>query len=87
MQAQPLPANRDELRGQCRKIVVETSGIDPRTLTVRTRVAELGFDGVGVIELVMAIEDAFDLEIPEIDLRRLQTLQDIIDYVAERLSI
>jgi acyl carrier protein len=81
------PRNKDELRGQCRKIVVETSGVDPRTLTVRTRVADLGFDGVGMIELVMALEDAFDLEIPEGDVKRFATLQDIIDYVAERLAI
>ena len=87
MQPTPTPTTRDELRGQCRKIIVETSGFDPTILTVKTRVAELGFDGVGVIELVMAIEDAFDLEIPESDIRRLATLQDIIDYVAERLEI
>jgi acyl carrier protein len=83
----PPPATKDELRGQCRRIIVETSGIDPRTLTVQTRVADLGLDGVGVIELAMAIEDAFDLEVPEADIDRLKTLQDIIDYVAQRLAI
>ena len=87
MQPTPGPANKDELRGQIRKIIVETSGIDPRTLNNQTRIADLGLDGVGVIELVMGVEDAFDLEIPEADIRRLLTLQAVIDYVAERLAL
>ena len=46
MQPTPGPANKDELRGQIRKIIVETSGIDPRTLNNQTRIADLGLDGL-----------------------------------------
>ncbi len=87
MHPSPAPATKDELRMRIRKIFVEQSDVDPRTLTGATRIAELGLDGVGTIALMMALEDTFDLEIPEADADGLKSLQEVVDYVARRLGI
>ncbi|MDF1526586.1 MAG: acyl carrier protein [bacterium] len=44
-------------------------------------VNDLGADSLDVVELVMAFEEAFDLEIPDEDAEKMQTVQDAITYV------
>jgi acyl carrier protein len=78
---------RDELRGRVRKIIVEQGGVDPRTLTSKTKILDLGWDSIGTVELTMALEDAFDLEIPDAALDQLHTVQDVIDYLTDRLGL
>lgn len=47
-------------------------------------VNDLGADSLDVVELVMAFEEAFDLEIPDEDAEKMQTVQDAINYVTEK---
>ena len=65
----------DQLAVPAGEIVPEASLID-----------DLGADSLDIVELVMAIEEAFDLEIPDDDAEKIQTIQDAISYVDERTS-
>jgi acyl carrier protein len=49
-------------------------------------VNDLGADSLDVVELVMAFEEAFDLEIPDEDAEKMQTVQDAITYVEGKSS-
>lgn len=49
-------------------------------------VNDLGADSLDVVELVMAFEEAFDLEIPDEDAEKIQTVQDAISYIQEKQS-
>jgi acyl carrier protein len=49
-------------------------------------VNDLGADSLDVVELVMALEEAFDLEIPDEDAEKIQTVQDAINYIQEKQS-
>ena len=65
----------DQLGVPAGQIVPEASFMD-----------DLGADSLDVVELVMAIEEAFDLEIPDDDAEKINTIQDAISYVDERTS-
>ena len=47
-------------------------------------VNDLGADSLDVVEMVMAFEEAFDLEIPDEDAEKIQTVQDAINYLTEK---
>ena len=77
--ATPLTAQQrhivEQLGVTAEEVVVEASFID-----------DLGADSLDIVELVMAIEEVFSLEIPDEEAERLQTIQDAISYVEERTS-
>ncbi len=49
-------------------------------------VEDLGADSLDLVELVMAIEEQFEVEIPDDEVQRLKTVQDAVDYVAARAA-
>jgi acyl carrier protein len=55
----------------------DADGIDANAHFVN----DLGADSLDVVELVMAFEEAFDLEIPDEDAEKIQTVQDAINYI------
>ena len=81
------PLNRDELGERLRLVVCGQFDIDPDHLTPNTAISGLGADSLGALELTMAVEDAFDIEIPDRALDQLHTFRDVADYLAERLAI
>ena len=46
---------------------------------------DLGADSLDTVELVMALEEEFDLEIPDSDAEKIQTVQDALDYIDEHV--
>ncbi len=60
----------------------DAAGID----TAAHFVNDLGADSLDVVELVMAFEEAFDLEIPDEDAEKIQTVQDAISYIEGKSS-
>jgi acyl carrier protein len=60
----------------------DAGGID----TAAHFVNDLGADSLDVVELVMAFEEAFDLEIPDEDAEKIQTVQDAISYIEGKSS-
>ena len=65
-----------------RKLVCEQLGVDPSELRPdATLLDDLGADSLDVVEMVMALEDAFDLEIPDEDAEKISTVQHAIDYI------
>jgi acyl carrier protein len=47
---------------------------------------DLGADSLDIVELVMAMEEAFDVEIPDDDAEKIQTIGDAISYLKEKLA-
>jgi len=68
-----------------KKIVSERLGVDEDEITPESSfVDDLGADSLDVVELVMAFEEAFDLEIPDEDVEQIATVQDAVRYITER---
>lgn len=75
------------LAERIRALVAEHLGVDPSELRPDANILEdLGADSLDVVEMVMAIEEAFDIEIADEDAEAMRTVGDVEAYVAGRLS-
>ena len=65
-----------------KQIIVEQLGVDEAEVTPNASfVDDLGADSLDTVELVMAFEEAFDIEIPDEQAERIRTVKDAIDYI------
>ncbi len=65
-----------------KQIIAEQLGVDENEVTPSASfVDDLGADSLDQVELVMALEEAFDVEIPDEDAEKIRTVQDAIDYI------
>ena len=68
-----------------KKIVVEQLGVKEDEVTNSASfVDDLGADSLDTVELVMAFEEEFSVEVPDEDAEKLQTVGDVIKYIQER---
>ncbi len=65
-----------------KQIIVEQLGVDESEVTPNASfVDDLGADSLDTVELVMAFEEAFEIEIPDEDAEKIRTVKDAIDYI------
>jgi acyl carrier protein len=66
-------------------IIVEQLGVDPEKVKSEASfIDDLGADSLDIVELVMAMEEEFDLEIPDEDAEKLKTVNDVQTYLASK---
>ena len=66
-------------------IIVEQLGVNPEQVTPTASFTEdLGADSLDTVELVMAFEEEFGVEVPDEDAEKLQTVGDVVKYIEER---
>ena len=66
-----------------KKIIVEQLGVDAGEVTAQAHfVNDLGADSLDTVELVMALEEEFDTEIPDEQAEKIQTVGQAIDYIS-----
>jgi len=76
-----------ELVQQVRGLIAEQLGVDAAEMTAEANILDdLGADSLDVVELVMAIEETFDIEIPDDDAEGIRTIGDVESYVIKRLA-
>ncbi len=67
-----------------KQIIVEQLGVDEAEVTPSASfVDDLGADSLDTVELVMAFEEAFEIEIPDEDAEKIRTVQDAITYIEQ----
>ncbi|MCK8823949.1 acyl carrier protein [Fuchsiella alkaliacetigena] len=67
-----------------KEIVVEELAVDPDEVTDDASfIDDLGADSLDIVELVMAFEEEFDLEIPDEDAESIATVNDAVEYINE----
>ncbi len=70
-----------------KKIIVDQLGVkEEQVKNESSFVEDLGADSLDTVELVMALEEEFDCEIPDEDAEKITTVQQAIDYVTKRLG-
>ena len=76
-----------ELEDRVSEIIIEQLGITRDELVAKANfIDDLGADSLDIVELVMAIEEEFDIEIPDDDAEKIQTIGDAVSYVKGRLE-
>ncbi len=67
-------------------IVIEQLGVDEDEVGLATSfVDDLGADSLDIVELIMAMEEEFDIEIPDEDAASIGTVEDVVEYIEHKL--
>jgi len=67
-----------------KKIVVEQLGVEPDEVQMSsTFVDDLGADSLDIVELIMAFEEEFSIEIPDEKAEKIKTVEDVVNYIKE----
>jgi len=79
--------SRKETLDQVAKIVADELNVDVSEVTEGSRfIEDLGADSLDQVELIMKLEESFDLEVPEEDAEKMQTVKDVVNYVEEKTN-
>ena len=67
---------------EVRDVVVEQLDVSPEAVKLESKIIEdLGADSLDVVELVMALEEKFDIQIPDTEAEKLISIQNVVDYI------
>ncbi len=77
-----------QLKEKVNSIIVEKLGVDDSSSLVpeANLLDDLGADSLDVVELVMALEEEFNIEVPDEDVESIRTIGDIVQYVGARIE-
>ncbi len=76
-----------ELEQKVKEIIADQLGVEIEKLTDDAKfVDDLGADSLDVVELIMAFEEEFGIEIPDEDAEKIQTVGDVINYLKEKVK-
>ncbi len=76
-----------EIENKVREIVCQQLDVDPGQVKMETSfVEDLGADSLAVVELVLALEEAFEIDIPDEDTEKLRSFKDAVDYIAAKAT-
>ena len=75
----------EEQTQKIKTIIAEGLGVEPdRVKSEASFINDLGADSLDTVELVMALEEAFGMEIPDEEAEKIQTVQNALDYIESR---
>lgn len=78
--------DKDKISARVKKIVVEQLSLDNEPRSDASFIEDLGADSLDTVELVMALEEEFGMEIPDEDAEKITTIQQAIDYIESNLT-
>ena len=78
--------NTEEVFEKIKDIIVELLGVAETSVTMEASfIDDLGADSLDIVELVMALEEEFDIEIPDADAEKVVTVGDVVEYIKENV--
>jgi len=66
-------------------IIVDQLGVEEDEITLDTTFTDLNADSLDIVELIMALEEEFDLDIPDEDAEKIRTVGDAVNYIKENI--
>ena len=77
----------EEVLEKVKGIIVEQLGVAENAVTMEASfIDDLGADSLDIVELVMALEEEFDIEIPDNDAEKVVTVEDVVEYIKENVK-
>ncbi len=77
----------DEVFEKVKSIIVEQLGVTDTSVTMEASfIDDLGADSLDIVELIMALEEEFDIEIPDSDAEKVVTVGDVVDYIKDHVA-
>ncbi len=79
--------NTEEVFEKVKNIIVEQLGTPEANVTMESSfIDDLGADSLDIVELVMALEEEFDIEIPDSDAEKVVTVGDVVEYIKDKVQ-
>lgn len=76
----------EEVFDKVKEIIVEQLGVASDSVTLEASfIDDLGADSLDIVELIMALEEEFDMEIPDSDAEKVVTVGDVVDYIKDNI--
>lgn len=77
--------NMDEIFDRVKKIIVDRLDVDEEEVSLNSAFKEdLGADSLDIVELIMELEDEFELEISDEDAEKISKVSEVVDYIKAR---
>ncbi len=77
----------EEIFEKVKGIIVEQLGVADTAVTMEASfIDDLGADSLDIVELIMALEEEFDTEIPDSDAEKVVTVGDVVDYIKDHIA-
>ncbi|MBO5179046.1 MAG: acyl carrier protein [Clostridia bacterium] len=74
--------NPDAILEKVKEVIVEQLGVEDEVIKPDTSfIDDLGADSLDIVELIMALEEEFDLQIPDSEAEKIATVGDVIEYI------
>lgn len=75
-------ATAEEITERVKSVIVDQLGVSMEEVTPEASfIEDLGADSLDIVELIMALEEEYDMEIPDEDAEKIQTVNDVISYI------
>ena len=76
----------EEVFEKVKGIIIEQLGVADTAVTMEASfIDDLGADSLDIVELIMAIEEEFEIEIPDADAEKVVSVQDVVDYIKDHI--
>ncbi len=76
--------NTEEIFNKVKEIIVEQLGVaETAVVGDASFIDDLGADSLDIVELIMALEEEFDIEIPDGDAEKVVTVNDVVEYIKD----
>ena len=77
----------EEIFEKVKGIIVEQLGVAETAVTMEASfIDDLGADSLDIVELIMALEEEFDIEIPDADAEKVVSVADVVNYIKENVQ-
>ena len=78
---------QEEIFEKVKGIIVEQLGVTDSNVTMDSSfIDDLGADSLDIVELIMALEEEYDTEIPDADAEKVVTVGDVVDYIKDHVE-
>ena len=82
-----LIMSSEEIFEKVKGVIVEHLGVAEGNITMKASfIDDLGADSLDIVELIMALEEEFDIEIPDSDAEKVVTVGDVVEYIKDHVA-
>jgi len=78
--------DRKEIMGKVRKIISEKLGVEEEKVVEEAKlIDDLGADSLDLVDLIMDLENEFDVKVDDSDIEKISTVGEVVDYITKKL--
>lgn len=79
--------SNDEITARILQIIAETQRKDPAEVTIDSTFEDLGIDSMDGVNIVFALENEFDINVPDEDVKKLRSVREVVDGVTKLIEM